>query len=120
MRELAEVGDVQASILLRRNGLIRGIGVSIGIEPLLSLGDDRGLDFLKSPLEPVHLVRGLVLVDKVLGQGIFGVGVMVEVYVGDVLELFLLTEVGVRRVAWILFEVADVFLVIGDDHLFRF
>jgi hypothetical protein len=67
-------------------------------------------------------MRGLVLVDKMFRQRMFGVGVMAEVDVSsmDKLSLPLLAEVSARRVARVFFEVTDVFLLVGNDHLFGF
>jgi hypothetical protein len=64
----------------------------------------------------------LVLVDKMVGQRMFGVCVISEVNVRsmDKLLLPLLTEVGTGRVARVFFEVTDIFLLVGDDHLFGF
>lgn len=52
----------------------------------------------------------------------FGVGVMAEVDVSsmDKLLLPLLAEVSARRVARVFFEVTDIFLLVGNDHLFGF
>jgi hypothetical protein len=64
----------------------------------------------------------LVLVNKMVRQRMFGVCVMFEVNVRsiDKLLLPLLSEVGNGRVAGVFFEVADVFLLVGNDHLFGF
>lgn len=127
MGKLAEFGNVQASVLLARifgkgwNLLIGAIGlVSIGIGTLLHIGNNSGIDLLKSPLKPVHLVGWLVLINEVFREWVFGVGISGEVDKSDTGKLFLpaLTEMSGGRVAGVLLEVADIFLVVLDDHLF--
>ena len=101
--------------------MIGAIGlVSIGIGTLLHIGNNFGVDLLKSPLKPVHLVGWLVLIYEVFREWVFGVGISNEVDKSDTGKLFLpmLTEMSGGRVAGVLLEVADIFLVVLDDHLF--
>ena len=92
------------------------------IDSIFTLFNNSCRHILHPPFKPIHFMWRLILINKVFRKISLKRCLIRKLNIRDIskLHLSMLTKMCSQRIAWILFVVENVLLMIGDDHIFMF